>query len=65
MLDKGVPRDIIKLTATITAQSNGWCSFRSLEKSHVVSPGDAMKWSKPEFSDLRFGFEITMYIANR
>ncbi|MDP3841985.1 MULTISPECIES: pyrroloquinoline quinone precursor peptide PqqA [Alcaligenaceae] len=24
-----------------------------------------MKWSKPEFSDLRFGFEITMYIANR
>ncbi|NMM28704.1 MULTISPECIES: pyrroloquinoline quinone precursor peptide PqqA [Oxalobacteraceae] len=24
-----------------------------------------MTWSKPEFSDLRFGFEITMYIANR
>ncbi|HWN30904.1 MAG TPA: pyrroloquinoline quinone precursor peptide PqqA [Burkholderiales bacterium] len=24
-----------------------------------------MKWSKPEFSDLRFGFEVTMYIANR
>lgn len=24
-----------------------------------------MKWSKPAFTDLRFGFEITMYIANR
>ncbi|QBI05089.1 pyrroloquinoline quinone precursor peptide PqqA [Pseudoduganella sp. SL102] len=24
-----------------------------------------MTWSKPEFTDLRFGFEITMYIANR
>ncbi|HLU03353.1 MAG TPA: pyrroloquinoline quinone precursor peptide PqqA [Advenella sp.] len=24
-----------------------------------------MKWTKPEFCDLRFGFEITMYIANR
>ncbi|PUA18308.1 pyrroloquinoline quinone precursor peptide PqqA [Glaciimonas sp. PCH181] len=24
-----------------------------------------MKWTKPAFSDLRFGFEITMYIANR
>jgi len=22
-------------------------------------------WTKPEFSELRFGFEITMYIANR
>ena len=24
-----------------------------------------MQWTKPEFTDLRFGFEITMYIANR
>ncbi|MGV8894610.1 MAG: pyrroloquinoline quinone precursor peptide PqqA [Burkholderiaceae bacterium] len=24
-----------------------------------------MKWSKPAYTDLRFGFEITMYIANR
>ncbi|WP_081801396.1 pyrroloquinoline quinone precursor peptide PqqA [Herminiimonas sp. CN] len=24
-----------------------------------------MKWSKPAFTDLRFGFEITMYVANR
>jgi coenzyme PQQ precursor peptide PqqA len=24
-----------------------------------------MQWTKPAFTDLRFGFEITMYIANR
>ena len=25
----------------------------------------AMQWETPAFTDLRFGFEITMYIANR
>lgn len=25
----------------------------------------AMKWTKPQYQDLRFGFEITMYIAAR
>jgi coenzyme PQQ precursor peptide PqqA len=24
-----------------------------------------MLWTKPEFEDLRFGFEITMYVATR
>ena len=24
-----------------------------------------MQWTTPQFSDLRFGFEVTMYIANR
>ncbi|MCX7250648.1 pyrroloquinoline quinone precursor peptide PqqA [Malikia spinosa] len=24
-----------------------------------------MQWTPPSFTDLRFGFEITMYIANR
>jgi coenzyme PQQ precursor peptide PqqA len=27
--------------------------------------GDSMKWSQPAFEDMRFGFEITMYISNR
>ncbi|NCV50397.1 MAG: pyrroloquinoline quinone precursor peptide PqqA [Rhodobacterales bacterium] len=22
-------------------------------------------WSKPEYTELRFGFEVTMYIANK
>jgi coenzyme PQQ precursor peptide PqqA len=25
----------------------------------------AMQWTTPAFTDMRFGFEITMYIANR
>ncbi|HDR9762480.1 TPA: pyrroloquinoline quinone precursor peptide PqqA [Burkholderia cepacia] len=24
-----------------------------------------MQWTPPSYTDLRFGFEITMYIANR
>ncbi|SCK11546.1 coenzyme PQQ precursor peptide PqqA [Variovorax sp. HW608] len=24
-----------------------------------------MHWSKPAFEDMRFGFEITMYISHR
>jgi coenzyme PQQ precursor peptide PqqA len=24
-----------------------------------------MKWSTPEYSDIRFGFEVTMYINNK
>ncbi|HWK55435.1 MAG TPA: pyrroloquinoline quinone precursor peptide PqqA [Hyphomicrobiales bacterium] len=22
-------------------------------------------WTKPSFTDVRFGFEVTMYVANR
>ena len=25
----------------------------------------AMTWTKPDFTEMRFGFEITMYIQNR
>ncbi|MGB1800418.1 MAG: pyrroloquinoline quinone precursor peptide PqqA [Gammaproteobacteria bacterium] len=24
-----------------------------------------MKWSTPEYNDIRFGFEVTMYINNK
>ncbi|HAZ42554.1 MAG TPA: pyrroloquinoline quinone precursor peptide PqqA [Methylococcaceae bacterium] len=24
-----------------------------------------MRWEKPSFNDMRFGFEVTMYIYNR
>ncbi|WP_119632718.1 pyrroloquinoline quinone precursor peptide PqqA [Methylocaldum marinum] len=24
-----------------------------------------MRWEKPNYNDLRFGFEVTMYIYNR
>jgi coenzyme PQQ precursor peptide PqqA len=35
---------------------------RLAEKTHRRN---RMKWEKPTASDMRFGFEITMYIANR
>jgi pyrroloquinoline quinone biosynthesis protein A len=30
--------------------------------THQETP---MQWTRPAFEDLRFGFEITMYIASR
>jgi pyrroloquinoline quinone biosynthesis protein A len=35
------------------------------ERSLQLERSFTMKWSKPEFSEMRFGFEVTMYIANR
>lgn len=26
---------------------------------------EVVMWSKPEYTEMRFGFEVTMYIANR
>jgi coenzyme PQQ precursor peptide PqqA len=31
----------------------------------TLSKETLMQWTAPTFTDLRFGFEITMYIANR
>ena len=33
--------------------------------THPTIKETTMAWTKPEFTDWRFGFEITMYIANR
>ncbi len=32
--------------------------------AHKSKRGNAM-WTKPEYTDLRIGFEVTMYFANR
>ncbi|KWT96778.1 hypothetical protein APY03_2211 [Variovorax sp. WDL1] len=32
---------------------------------HPTLKETLMQWSQPAFEDLRFGFEITMYISNR
>ena len=34
-------------------------------QSHVAIKETTMQWTTPAYSDLRFGFEIAMYIANR
>jgi coenzyme PQQ precursor peptide PqqA len=51
---RGAARDP---AAEWTAKPRGFDSINSLEQ--------AMAWTKPTFVDIRFGFEITMYIANR
>lgn len=33
--------------------------------ANPTSQETTMQWTTPAFTDLRFGFEITMYIANR
>lgn len=39
--------------------SSGNPSTHQLDRRHT------MQWTTPSYTDLRFGFEITMYIANR
>ena len=33
-------------------------------KSKII-PEVSTMWTKPDFTEMRFGFEITMYIGNR
>ena len=30
-----------------------------------ASKQEASMWTKPEYTEMRFGFEVTMYIASR
>jgi pyrroloquinoline quinone biosynthesis protein A len=45
--------------------------FRGLEKASLINNESnlwrtsEMKWETPSYTDLRFGFEVTMYIYNR
>jgi pyrroloquinoline quinone biosynthesis protein A len=34
--------------------------------THITPPMRSLAmWTKPEFTEMRFGFEVTMYIYNR
>jgi coenzyme PQQ precursor peptide PqqA len=33
--------------------------------STFINFGGITMWTKPEYTEMRFGFEVTMYIANR
>jgi pyrroloquinoline quinone biosynthesis protein A len=49
------------------ASSNGRRLHRHMiEATSTYSDGGTpMQWTTPSFTDMRFGFEITMYIATR
>lgn len=38
---------------------------RREEPIQPIVPEEGIMWTKPEFTEMRFGFEITMYIGNR
>jgi len=31
----------------------------------TTSGGLSMQWSKPAYTEMRLGFEVTMYVSNR
>jgi pyrroloquinoline quinone biosynthesis protein A len=39
--------------------------FRLTTPQHLYDRRILMKWQTPQAIDMRFGFEVTMYIANR
>jgi coenzyme PQQ precursor peptide PqqA len=45
--------------------ANPSLTARRAFNNHPTIKETTMAWTKPEFIDWRFGFEITMYIANR
>jgi coenzyme PQQ precursor peptide PqqA len=44
--------------------SQGLAQAGEAANDNPLSPEKTM-WSKPEFTEMRFGFEVTMYIYNR
>jgi len=53
-----------------TSRAIGRIIFKPAGTCRVVNGSsfegdDNMQWTTPQFTDLRLGFEITMYIANR
>ena len=51
-------------TRQIAVRQIGRAPIRMREFEELYHLEVAM-WSKPEYSEMRFGFEVTMYIANR
>lgn len=37
----------------------------AVSQPHIVFKETAMTWSTPAYTDLRLGFEVTMYVATR
>ncbi len=47
--------------------AQSWHESRKIPGDHpfTASRRDNMAWHTPAFEDIRFGFEVTMYINNR
>jgi len=44
-----------------------WCAATTLGvvRIDIHRGGNPMQWQTPSYNDIRFGFEVTMYINNR
>lgn len=42
-----------------------WYRNKHVSESIHSQEDSTMKWETPEYSDIRFGFEVTMYINNK
>ena len=56
---------LILLRVTECSESKSECSLDFLFFFNVKEEDKTMKWETPEYSDIRFGFEVTMYINNK
>ena len=49
-------------TVSIVVNESGCAQLQTL---NFNTSGEMTMWTKPEFTEMRFGFEVTMYIYNR
>ncbi len=52
------PRTICKMGRVGLSRPSCVTNEKSSQRSYTM-------WTKPEFTEMRFGFEVTMYIYNR
>jgi pyrroloquinoline quinone biosynthesis protein A len=38
---------------------------RKIDHVHSITNKELTMWTKPEVTEMRFGFEVTMYVCNR
>jgi pyrroloquinoline quinone biosynthesis protein A len=48
-----------------TAEVSGFAAGRAKLRMITLLSQEKTMWTKPEFTEMRFGFEVTMYIYNR
>jgi coenzyme PQQ precursor peptide PqqA len=49
----------------VAAQRSASRENRENEFQQPINREETAMWTKPEYTEMRFGFEVTMYIANR
>ena len=70
---------MLKAKARLMKITSGFYAFCAVVLAAITSPLNCLNqghllnfsqrtrimWTKPEYNEMRFGFEVTMYIANR